>query len=436
MKHLKTVLVVLVLLLVVAALLPFAIPTSSYIPKIQALASEKLGEPVTVAELGVSLLPLPSVTLKGLAIGEGQAVRVGSVTVRPDVFSLMREVKVIRAIEVEGVEVNQALVQRIPLWAKPAPGPKTVMVRKVALRDARLALDAVKWGPLRAEVSLAEAGLESVDLDTGDGSLRVSLTPDRERYRLHIEGRGFTLPLRPALVFDELSAQGVLTKAGLEVSDLKGRLYGGGLKASASLDWQDGWRVKGQAQTTGVEISKVLAAMGRPASISGGLHATGNYAMAAKQAGQLADSLQANFRFEVKNGVLHNVDLVQAARTLSKAGMRGGQTRFDELAGTVQVAGKAYQIRQVRVGSGLLKANGDVDVSPAKKLSGKVNVEMKGTASLVAVPLEVAGTVQDPILFPDRAAMAGAAAGTVLMGPGFGTAVGSKAGQALEKLFK
>ncbi len=436
MKPLKTALSVLVLFLVVAALLPLAIPTSSYIPKIQELAGEKLGEPVTVAELGVSLLPLPSATLKGIAIGEGQAIRVGSITVRPDVFSLLSETKVIRDIELEGLEVNQALLQRIPLWAKPAPGPKTVAVRQVALRDVRLALDAVKWGPLRAEVMLAEAGLESVDLGTEDGSLRLALRPDQERFRLKLEGRGFTLPIKPALAFDELDAEGVLTKTGLEVSGLRGRLYGGGLMASARLDWEGGWRLKGQARTTGVEISKVLAALGRPASISGGLHAAGSYAMAARQAGQLPDSLRANFRFEVKNGVLHNVDLARAARSFSKEGMRGGQTRFDELTGTVQVAGKGYRLREGRVGSGLLKANGNLDVSPAKALKGKVNVELKGTASLVAVPLEVAGTVQDPILFPDRAALAGAAAGTALLGPGFGTAVGSKAGQALENLLK
>ncbi len=270
MKPLKTALSVLVLFLVVAALLPLAIPTSSYIPKIQELAGEKLGEPVTVAELGVSLLPLPSATLKGIAIGEGQAIRVGSITVRPDVFSLLSETKVIRDIELEGLEVNQALLQRIPLWAKPAPGPKTVAVRQVALRDVRLALDAVKWGPLRAEVMLAEAGLESVDLGTEDGSLRLALRPDQERFRLKLEGRGFTLPIKPALAFDELDAEGVLTKTGLEVSGLRGRLYGGGLMASARLDWEGGWRLKGQARTTGVEISKVLAALGRPASISGG----------------------------------------------------------------------------------------------------------------------------------------------------------------------
>jgi hypothetical protein len=65
-----------------------------------------------------------------------------------------------------------------------------------------------------------------------------------------------------------------------------------------------------------------------------------------------------------------------------------------------------------------------------------VNVEMTGTASLVSVPLDVSGTLQSPVLFPNIAALTGAAVGTGLMGPGFGTGVGVKAGEALDKFFK
>jgi hypothetical protein len=102
----------------------------------------------------------------------------------------------------------------------------------------------------------------------------------------------------------------------------------------------------------------------------------------------------------------------------------------------VNLIGKHTQLRDIKVASGLLKASGNVDIAASKKLSGTVSVEVKGTASLVSVPLEVAGTIQDPVLFPNRAALAGAAVGTGLMGPGFGTSVGTKAGEALDKLFK
>jgi hypothetical protein len=51
------------------------------------------------------------------------------------------------------------------------------------------------------------------------------------------------------------------------------------------------------------------------------------------------------------------------------------------------------------------------------------------------VPLNVAGTVDAPLLYPTGASMAGAAVGTVLMGPGLGTSVGAKVGNWAEGLF-
>ncbi len=60
---------------------------------------------------------------------------------------------------------------------------------------------------------------------------------------------------------------------------------------------------------------------------------------------------------------------------------------------------------------------------------------LKGTSALVSTPLALSGTVQNPSLYPSKAALAGAAAGTALLGPGLGTAAGMKAGRMAEKLF-
>ena len=47
-------------------------------------------------------------------------------------------------------------------------------------------------------------------------------------------------------------------------------------------------------------------------------------------------------------------------------------------------------------------------------------------------PLRVSGTVAEPRLRITEEALAGAAAGTAVMGPGLGTAVGIKAGKILK----
>ena len=67
-------------------------------------------------------------------------------------------------------------------------------------------------------------------------------------------------------------------------------------------------------------------------------------------------------------------------------------------------------------------------------MSGRVNAQVKALGASTGIPLNVAGTVHSPLLYPTTAAMAGAAIGTVLL-PGVGTGLGAKAGQAIGNLF-
>lgn len=436
MKWLKRLAIILGLLAGIAFVIPFLVPVKQYIPALQKLASERLGEPVAITHLKFALLPLPSVTVEGVLIGQAQDVRVGAVTVRPDVLSLLREVKVIRAVEVEGVDVGKALLERIPRWTKSEPGSKTVVVRRVEARAVQVALDNFRWGPLRAEVQLGEAGVRAVEAGTEDRRLTVNLVPEGEAYQLNIQGKHWPLPVNPPIQFDELRGKGTLSAHALDLPQIDGKLYGGELRATSRVNWKDGIRIKGDARVAGVEIGPIVQMLNKSTALSGRLHASGNYALGAKNASQLGDSLRASFKFEVRKGVLYNFDLATAVRTLAREGTRGGQTSFNQLSGTVTLIGKHTQLRNLRVASGLLQANGNVDIAANKKLSGMVNVEMTGTASLVSVPLDVSGTLQSPVLFPNIAALTGAAVGTGLMGPGFGTGVGVKAGEALDKFFK
>ncbi len=436
-KRWKLILISLALVLGSLLILPFLIPSDGYRIKLQQFASDNLGEPVGIGRLSFRLLPWPSVTLADISIGAQQPVRVGSITVTPDLSSLFSEVKVIQAVTVHDLTVNPALVGRIPAWSKPTSGPKTVVLRRLELRGLNLDFGALKWGPLQGEIRMRDAGLQSVQVGPEDGSLWLTLLPEpEESYQVTIEGSQFKLPIKPALVFDSLQAQGKLTKTGLNLSRLNASLYGGQLQAPLRLAWHDGWQLSGTLKATAVEVSQIVRMLSPTSAFSGRLHAEGGYSLAAKTPAALADNLQADIRFEIKNGVLDKVDLAAAARLLTRQGARGGQTRFDHLSGLARIQGKRYYLQQLKVSSGALDAEGEVAISPSRELAGQVTVELKGTATLVSVPLNVSGTLQEPVLFPSGAALAGAAVGTGLLGPGLGTAIGSKAGQALERLFK
>jgi hypothetical protein len=112
---------------------------------------------------------------------------------------------------------------------------------------------------------------------------------------------------------------------------------------------------------------------------------------------------------------------------------RGGDTRFDELAGRLDMEGRTYRFTDLRIASGALAARGNVSISPSKALSGRISANAKATGKSVSIPLVIAGTLDAPTAYPDPNALIGAAAGTLVM-PGAGTAAGAKLGEFIGDL--
>jgi hypothetical protein len=138
----------------------------------------------------------------------------------------------------------------------------------------------------------------------------------------------------------------------------------------------------------------------------------------------------------VHHGVLYGVDIQKAATSFISKEPTRGETRFDELSGHLAMARRAYRFTQLRIASGALAASGNVSISPAKELSGRINAKVKaaGIAS-ASMPLNVTGTVHNPLLLPTGGTVAGAAVGTAILGPGVGTSLGAKVGEWTEGLF-
>ena len=90
MKWLKRIGVVLCILIAVLAVAPFFITLNDYIPSVEKEISSVLGEPVSIDSVHASLLPVPRAKLEGIAIGRSGDIRIGVLTLTPDLWSLLR----------------------------------------------------------------------------------------------------------------------------------------------------------------------------------------------------------------------------------------------------------------------------------------------------------------------------------------------------------
>ena len=439
MKWLKRLLITGTVLLVVLIAVPFFIPFSTYIPEIEKLASEKLHMPVTVQSLHIWLIPAPRAALSGVTVGRARNIKINKISIEPELSSLFEPVKVVKFVDIETLTLSQEALNKIPEWiASTSPPGQTVRIKQVWVRNLRLELNKQTLGPFNADADIdSNNNLEKAVITSPDETLKITIKPEKDVYLLSVAARKWQPPIpqlpQPVLI-DELGIRGRATPQELDLPQINAKLYGGSVTGKLNANWKNDWKANGEFHTQDMEISS-LVKMFSKTSLSGKLTADAMFDSNGKSAEQLIDNPNLNMTFSIANGVINKVDLAQAAKLISKEGSSGGQTRFEELSGNLHFADKHYRLRNIKMTSGMLGADGNLDISPNQELSGTVSVKVKSGINLVSMPLAVSGTVNDPVLRPTAGAMAGAAAGTVLLGPVLGTSLGIKAGEFTQNLF-
>ena len=451
MKWLKRILIALALLLGLALALPFFISLDDYIPQLEKAVSARLNEPVSIARIRFAALPVPHVTIEGITVGKSADVKLGLVTVTPDIYSLWQPVRVIKRIEIDTLTLTREAINKIPVWLNPdddkSPQP-LVRVERIQLTNARGNFGQTNFGPFDVRANLdSKNAAEDITITTQDGKLRARIKPDQSKYLIEASAKGWTPPIGSTLLFDELTLKGVATPDDITLNQVSAKLYGGTLNGTAHARWRQGLQLNGNLDIRHLEVQQVAAMLSLKSHVSGKLDArpvfSASLASSDKQGDEhpakFADKFMAALRldmpFSIENGVLRGVDIEQAATRLSKHGTTGGETRFETLSGHLVLQQRSYHFTQLRISSGSLAVDGAVNISPKKELAGRINARVNVMGASASVPLNVTGTVDDPTLLPTGAAMTGAAVGTVLLGPGLGTAVGVKVGDWVDNLF-
>ena len=424
----------------VLLVLPLLIPLGRFIPEIERITSEQLQAPVRIESLRLSFLPLPRVTARGIAVGREPFLEVEKVIITPRLMSLFSGQKTISRIKLQGVVIGQPLIGKASAWAGRFGdgGPATVHVESVEVEDALVNLTDITMRHIDVDLELTpESGLAGARVSADHGRLNATLVRQGTDFSVEIAARDWKLPAGPPLLISNLTASGMLNShRGLALSTIEGRLYDGTVSGKLNIGWAKDWTIAGNLDIHGVEIQRIVALFTRDTTITGRLTANAVVDMRAPSAAQLGDAVDLESDFKVEKGILYNIDLGNAPKALlNKDALKGGQTQFDHFSGHLGIDSAGYYLTKVEIASGVLTADAEVFVSSKQELSGQIDVALKGTSAIVSTPLAVSGTVQNPSLYPSSTALAGAAAGTALLGPGLGTTVGMKAARFTQKLF-
>lgn len=417
--------------------LPFLIPTEKYLAQFERTATEMLGVPVQIAHARLYFIPTPRLNVDGVVIGHQQEIAIESISVVPSLSTMFSETRSI-ALHIHQPTIKDSAVAIIsPLLdiQSDSSGPSPVEISSIEMDDLKLVWPSLKLPLFNAQANFAK-GMQFLDaeINSKDGQLVANIVPTDSGHSIVLNMQDWVMPISKPFLVNEGRLDMTLMGSQLDISKINMQLYGGNIYGHAKLNWQKAWQLNGQLHVKDVSLKAPTKMLNPNTYMDGHLVGNGRFGANAKSAGQLMGQLRAEFTFAVNNGVLYGFDLVKIASLLIKESPKGGQTQFDTFTGQLAISGKRYHLKRLYVSSGLISAKGDVKMDAQEKLDGKVDVEIKKSVGLVSVPLVVSGTVQNPSVFPSKAALAGAAVGTAILGPGLGTSLGSKAGTTLEGL--
>ena len=111
---------------------------------------------------------------------------------------------------------------------------------------------------------------------------------------------------------------------------------------------------------------------------------------------KIFSAIEGDGEFAIQRGNVRGIDLTEAVRRISRTPVQGGTTIFAKLSGKMRLTPASYQFSGLILNSGLMQSTGNVEVSKNLLISGKMELQIRGTANQTRVPVSISGPLSSP----------------------------------------
>ncbi|MEI7968165.1 MAG: AsmA-like C-terminal region-containing protein [Betaproteobacteria bacterium] len=401
LRNLKSVLAVPLALLVLVLGLLHILPMPFLAPSVERAIATRLGEPVAIGQVRISIFPEREMRLSDLRIGRLGDVGVESVTAVMDWDVLTSDRVRIRQLRLDGVSLPTDALPRTAAWLRRTGGQGNIEARRIILKRLKLSVGGLPLSALEVEMLLGtDDSFKGGNIQFSGGTLKADLLPLGNEIGVKVSARDWLPEFGPKVLFKELTATGKINGTELNLESIQASLHGGKALGNATIDWAETWRAKGSFVLDGVDLRGLMAALTRDASASGLLELRGKFELASKSLSDLFVAPNVQASFAVRDGVLEGVDLPRALQTPVASGIRGGKTAFDVLTGSLEVSRGSYEYRNLRLEAGALAASGEVGIDPKQLVTGFVQVKLDTQATQFQGRFVLGGKLTTIVLKP------------------------------------
>ncbi len=369
-----------------------------------------LHDDVSSSGLRISLLPSPHVKLDQLALGKVLDAKATSGKIYMDVSTLFGDRFVIDTLELSGITIAPDALQRALKWADPEGRGKDIEIGKIALRSAKIEVKGVAISDFDADIQFDKSGkIVKGSARARDGKWTLDMAPNKAgagegtapasasgEWTVEFSGRSLNLPMGAPLLFNSISAKGVMSGDSMTFPQVDAKLFEGTATGNLRVDWKQGLVYNTEFSVEKIKVNQLTDVFTRDVALNGRLEGQFTASGGALLIGEMMDAPAVQGVFVVKDGSIGNVDLVQVMRS---PGSVGGQSKFAELTGQLRIADGVIRYEKLKLTGGVLLANGNVSVVNSNStLSGTVNAEIRSTVAQDRGTFNVTGKVARPAL--------------------------------------
>ncbi len=374
-------------------------PFASYLPEVERSFAQSVGRPAKVEALRGEIYPAPTLTLGNVRVGSGKdEIRIGEIRLQPELSSLFSRQRIFKKAVLSGVQLPAERIAELPrIFASLAKPGNDVRVAKIGLEKTGISFVGLVLNNLEAEVKTTPDGaFDSLLLRSAEGGLNIVARSTGERIDLEIEAYGWRSDEISKFTFDSANIKAKLEKEVLSIQDMDLRLFDGVIRGTAKIPAGAKPKISGDIHFERINAARLGDALGIGKRLVGEAEGKVSFTATADRWATVFSSINAEGEFNVQRGNITGIDLAEAVRRVSSTSVQGGMTSFEELSGRMKLAPERNQFFGLLINSGLMRSTGYIDIARDHKLSGRLELQMRGSVNQTRVPVTVEGTLESP----------------------------------------
>ncbi|MBU1731534.1 MAG: AsmA family protein [Gammaproteobacteria bacterium] len=390
---------ILILLIIGLAGIHFVTLTSTQ-KRIETLVSARLGEPVKMQSLHITLFPSPYLKLRQVEIGSQAGVRIADARIYAGWGTLLGDGRRVERIELEKIDLAAGVLENMATWpAKSVQQQPAYEIGQISFRQASIEAGEGVPPPFSGELIFSAPGhIEKARLESEDGALKVDFSPAAEGLGVSVSVRDVILSSFLPVRIDSLQAAGTVSGRQIRFAELKGSSHGGKVSGSLHLSWDRDWSANGDIRIVGASIAPSSGASDKP-SVSGKFEAALSFTQQAKTPGNLFRSPVMTGTATLQAGKVVGFDLPAAIHYGVEA-IYSAHTDFDTWAFKLEPLGDKQAYKSLRIVGPDLQLDGSAEVSAKGAISGAVKMQVETKKKLVRGNYTLGGTLERPTIRP------------------------------------